>query len=405
MSSDLLKEFGKLENEPWAEPQSQSGNADYNAEEEEFGEFQEPETQGNGSDHRFGPAKEVGSHVRSVDIANVEATNSYALSWELKGPQKFHSQPEPTITPRKQVSSHVNVENSAWSGFEDESVLFDAESMPPSHKPPPHKRMVEKALSPAPQIDIDDQFDAWEPEDTPQTMVPAKTPRAQKATPTDHTEAVDGSERVKPAGTGPPPANIPPPSILLSLSATFLSSIPDKIKNTLTADYEELDQLRIDKLRHLISILYSIARIASGRRLRWKRDIILSQSMKIGPAGKQGGMKLTGIDKTESRREDQEVAEVFSIWKRQVGPLRSMLAMANAHLPGHGLIVPEISENLPVRAGKPREGALTAPKACFLCGLKRDERVSKIDVDVQDSFGEWWTEHWGHVDCVEFWNE
>ena len=143
----------------------------------------------------------------------------------------------------------------------------------------------------------------------------------------------------------------------------------------------------------------------AGRKLRWKRDNFLSQSMKIGPAsGKTSGMKLVGVDKAETSKEDQEAAEALVAWKQQVGPLRSTVSMINVHLPGGGLSFPDISAAMPIRVAKSSEGALTAPKCCFLCGIKRDERVAKVDVDVEDSFGEWWTEHWGHKDCVTFWS-
>lgn len=142
----------------------------------------------------------------------------------------------------------------------------------------------------------------------------------------------------------------------------------------------------------------------AGRKLRWKRDNILSQSMKIGTAsGKTSGMKLAGVDKAETRREDQEAAEALRAWKQQVGPLRSTISMISTHLPGSGFSLPDIAEAMPIRVVKPSEGAVTAPKCCFLCGIKRDERVAKVDVDVEDSFGEWWREYWGHIDCVAFW--
>jgi hypothetical protein len=35
----------------------------------------------------------------------------------------------------------------------------------------------------------------------------------------------------------------------------------------------------------------------------------------------------------------------------------------------------------------------------------RDERVANVDAHVEDSFGEWWTEHWGHLECRLFWEE
>ncbi len=50
-------------------------------------------------------------------------------------------------------------------------------------------------------------------------------------------------------------------------------------------------------------------------------------------------------------------------------------------------------------------GALTDKKACFLCGLKREERVIGVDGEVEDSFGEWWVEYWGHRGCVNWWIE
>ena len=207
------------------------------------------------------------------------------------------------------------------------------------------------------------------------------------------------------------PANIPPPSTLLSLTATLFQSLPAEIKTLLaawktsTGQSTDIDQATLDQVKLQLSFTRAIARIIAGRKLRWKRDIRLSQSMKIGPAqaGKLGGMKLTGIDRTESRREDQEAAEVVRIWKQQVGSLRASVASAKAHHSGTDLAIPEITEMMPVRALKGSEGAHTAPKCCLLCGLKREERVEKVDVNVEDSFGEWWTEHWGHYECRKFW--
>ena len=208
-----------------------------------------------------------------------------------------------------------------------------------------------------------------------------------------------------------PPTNIPPPSTLLSLTATLLQSLPPEIKTLLAAwktspgQSAEIGQATLDQVKLQLSFTRAIARIIAGRKLRWKRDTLLSQSVKIGPAqaGKSGGMKLTGIDRMESRREDQEAAEVVGIWKQHVGSLRASVANAKVHHPGSDLTIPEIAEMMPVRAMKQSEGALTAPKCCLLCGLKREERVEKVDVNVEDSFGEWWTEHWGHYECKVFW--
>lgn len=156
----------------------------------------------------------------------------------------------------------------------------------------------------------------------------------------------------------------------------------------------------IEFLRAYILLATVGARIISGRKLRWKRDTLLSQAMKIGPAaaGGKGGMKLTGVDKAEITREDREVAEFVRIWKEQVGRLRSAIAAANSSLHDYQahLVVPEINETMPIKTAIMAEGALQAPKSCSLCGLKRDERIQKVDTQVEDSFGEWWVEHWGH---------
>jgi hypothetical protein len=54
--------------------------------------------------------------------------------------------------------------------------------------------------------------------------------------------------------------------------------------------------------------------------------------------------------------------------------------------------------------GRSEEGAIKASHPCALCALKRDERILRVDEgDVNDSFGEWWTEHWGHTGCRIFW--
>lgn len=211
----------------------------------------------------------------------------------------------------------------------------------------------------------------------------------------------------------PPPSNVPPPSILLLLIIGIFQFMLVDVKNMVaeanpsTDPNSWLDQQSIDKINKRFSIARAAARIIAGRRLRWRRDSRLSQSMKIGPAnsGRSGGMKLTGLDRTENRREDGEVEEAVRTWKQQMGSLRAVVATANSRQPSLQFLIPEISEKMVIRTGKASEGAMFAPSCCFLCGLKREERVEKVDVQVEDSFGEWWTDHWGHVDCRVFWEE
>ena len=210
-----------------------------------------------------------------------------------------------------------------------------------------------------------------------------------------------------------PPSNIPPPSVLLALFPSLFQTLPNEIK-ALFLDPEDasesrnyVDHTRMNGMKMCLSVATVAARIIGGRALRWKRDTHLSQSMRVGPAhaGRVGGMKLTGLDKTEMLRENREVLEVVRVWKQQVGKVRSAVTSANSQLVGSTFKVPALSENLPVRTAKAIEGAISTSNSCVLCGLKREERLDKVDVAVEDSFGEWWTEHWGHRECRFFWEE
>ncbi|KAL2074374.1 hypothetical protein VTL71DRAFT_8152 [Oculimacula yallundae] len=249
--------------------------------------------------------------------------------------------------------------------------------------------------------------------------MPSETPAVKSSKPTTGIEAdawawdtVDGVVAVAPTANEAPPTNIPPPSIILSLfqplfdlpQSSLFKAVADKpfsLKNRIISDPST-----IFFLRAYLLIATVAARIIAGRKLRWKRDSLLSQAMKIGPAaaGGKGGMKLTGVDKSEVIREDREAADVVRVWKDQLGRLRSAIAVANTSLKDTSshLAIPEISEVMHVKA---QEGGMTAPKQCLICGLKREERITKVDVDVEDSFGEWWVDHWGHRACKNFWQE
>ena len=200
-----------------------------------------------------------------------------------------------------------------------------------------------------------------------------------------------------------PPSNIPPPAILLTLIASLLYTLNSDLTRCLA---ETSPGLNLDmQVNTHLSVPTTAARIIAGRKPRWKRDLNLSQSMKIGPAssGKTGGMKLAGIDRSESLREDREVAEVIRLWRLCVGPFRAVITKNKQLLSGVSPTIPTISEIMSVRTAKPSEGAITAPKSCFLCGLRREERVRTVDSNVEDSFGEWWSDYWGHLTCRVFW--
>lgn len=282
----------------------------------------------------------------------------------------------------------------AWPTFE-----------PKVPKPSPYED------SPAPIAGVDEEDQWGEFADLPPQMPPKPSGGIEA-----DAWAWDAADRVAepspPSNAGPPPTNIPPPSILLALfqplfdlpqSTLFKSAAnpPFALKNRILSD-----PLTIEFLRGYLLIAVVAARIIAGRKLRWKRDTILSQAMKIGPsaAGGKGGMKLTGVDKAEVTREDREAADVVRLWKEQLGRLKSAVAVANTSLKESSshLLIPEINEVMHVKA---QDGAMSTPKPCVVCGLKRDERIAKVDVQVEDSFGEWWTEHWGHRACRNFWQE
>jgi hypothetical protein len=210
----------------------------------------------------------------------------------------------------------------------------------------------------------------------------------------------------------PPPVNIPPPSILLSIlpqllelpNATLFRPATGQPASVRSAVYSAPETASF--LRGYLALATVAARLLAGRKMRWQRDRHLAQGMAVSAAGGQRGMKLTGIDRTESAREDREAADVLAAWKSGVGKLRSAVAAVNSAQPAAGnpgtLKVPGLETTMAISTAKV---VPTAPKACVVCGLKRDERVKGVDFDVEDSFGEWWVEHWGHRACRNFWVE
>ncbi|KAK0623516.1 hypothetical protein B0T14DRAFT_516438 [Immersiella caudata] len=210
---------------------------------------------------------------------------------------------------------------------------------------------------------------------------------------------------------GPPPTNIPPPSILLSIFPQLLdlasTSLLKPVSNLPASAQQRVlsNTATVTFLHGYLTLATVAARIIAGRKQRWHRDKFLMQGMAISTAtgSKARGMKLVGVDKAQAAREDREATEVVSVWKQQVGRLRTAVAAGNAGGGADGsLKVPELSATLSAHTA---QGVPTAPKACVICGLKRDERIGKVDFDVEDSFGEWWVEFWGHRDCRNFWLE
>ncbi|KAM0318861.1 hypothetical protein ACHAO8_001339 [Botrytis cinerea] len=278
-------------------------------------------------------------------------------------------------------------------------------------KPPKAAPYVDSPAVPSIVEDIDDDWGDFSDLPAESLAISSTNPTSGIAADAWAWNAVDKvTEPTSVEPNLPPPTNIPPPSILLMLfpqlfdlpqSSLFkaVANQPFSLKNRIISDPST-----INFLRAYLLIATVAAHIIAGRKFRWKRDTHLSQGMSIGPAGGKGGMKLTGVDKAEVAREDREAEETIRVWKEQLGRLRSAVAVANTSLKdvSKHLAIPEIGDSMHVKS---QEGALTAPKACVICGLKREERVMKVDVKVEDSFGEWWIEHWGHRLCRNFWQE
>ncbi|PHH87015.1 hypothetical protein CDD83_9420 [Cordyceps sp. RAO-2017] len=202
-----------------------------------------------------------------------------------------------------------------------------------------------------------------------------------------------------------PPTNVPPPSVILSTFPELFGSgnllfKPIASQNASVKQKVLSDPKAAQYLQGYILLGSTAARVIAGRKHRWHRDKILAKSMSLSAAGSKG-MKLAGVDKTQAAREDRETADVVAAWREHVGPLRSAVAAANTAC-GANMKVPELSDKMQAQAAKM---VPTARAACLLCGLKREERIAKVDFDVEDSFGEWWVEHWGHRACKNFWLE
>ncbi|KAL4808906.1 hypothetical protein BDV18DRAFT_133455 [Aspergillus unguis] len=195
------------------------------------------------------------------------------------------------------------------------------------------------------------------------------------------------------------PTNIPPPSILMELFPQLFEQLR---KDGAEAKKNMREEEALDRVaQSIIYTLKAVARVVAGRTLRWKRDAILSQSMRIGPArsGKAGGMKLSTVNKNEDIKEQQEAVDIITMWRDRAALFNSVIQAAGKRP------VQVIVENTRVMTASASQGALKASHACALCGLKRDERIPKLDESVEDSFGEWWTDHWGHTECRQFWDD
>jgi hypothetical protein len=195
-----------------------------------------------------------------------------------------------------------------------------------------------------------------------------------------------------------PPTNVPPPGVLLSMFPALFADAQEKLFKPMAAQTLPMrnklmaETGTISYLQGYLMLVNVAAHITAGRKLRWKRDQHLSQSMRIGPASSRAtsGMKLAGLDRGENMKEEREVSDVVRVWKEQVGRVRHIVSGVNQIKANTLGVVPDLQETMPIKTLKQAEGGVPARLPCMLCGLKREERVTAMDLATDDSFGEWW---------------
>lgn len=361
----------------------------------------------------FEDADVVGSWGDEDDFGDFETSDA---------PAKGHGTPQPTAPPSRPKTVKPPAP-AAPSAAVDLLGLDDPPETTSRARPPPSPQVAPKKATPAPkapanrpaivprQESVLSNDDAWDDFETSRPSPPPPQPAiAEEAPEIDLPKDILGDLTALPSTTGVAPSNIPPPSVLLTIFPPVLTSLSQQFLHplsTLSPAQKSLFLCTAETksfLASYITLTHILAHVIAGRKSRWKRDKHLAQSMRIGPAmsGRSGGMKLTGLDRSEAGREDTEVEVVLGVWREQVGRLK--LAATAASASGARLAVPELAAVMPVRAAKASEGAIVSTQSCALCGLKREERVAKVDVAVEDSFGEWWIEGTNmHTACARFW--
>ncbi|KAJ5959848.1 uncharacterized protein N7479_006998 [Penicillium vulpinum] len=328
-------------------------------------------------------------------------------------------QPSKIVKKNQHPQPSNNQDQAAWEddSFGDWGDFADAPASQPTPKVSEKRIKPRTKLPPKPPVKSnkplastwdDDAFDDWgDFSDGPGVKPvpkskPTSTPTAPSPAPSSF---VSGS--TTPAATVRP-TNIPPPSVLLELFLDVFENLQkeaalakSQLRSLASPSSSSSNTVSTTAL-NIHNVLQSAARVIAGRSLRWKRDTILSQSMRIGPArsGKAGGMKLNSVNKQENIKEEQDAVDVITTWRERAAVFNAVLQAAGQRpIP----TVPDPSA-LKVITARADQGALKASHPCALCSLKRDERVLRVDEEnVQDSFGEWWTEHWGHTACRQFW--
>ncbi|MCJ1446030.1 MAG: hypothetical protein MMC23_006535 [Stictis urceolatum] len=381
---------------------------------DDFGDFEGPE-ESNVVPLSGTVARSVENKARDVDPVgshHIKPNASPAPAQQVGGPASFDP-----FADLEQLSHPATSTTKVTAAKDLSSRPISKGTKPMDRKAPLLGGFVTVEEHPDHNEEWDDFSTSSSRNEKPQSVEPSfkQEPEALQASKSSETSS--GNPGAKPAsGSSPanalPPTNVPPPSILIPLVSSIVHDLPEEIGNILKSheDYQgsmpAISQVLgvLTALEDRMSILKVAARVIAGRKLRWKRDNMLSQSMRISAAGRPGGMKLTGVDKAETKREDREASEFVRMWKANSGRIRGAIMKMPAQADEKPPALPYIAETIAVRTLKEKDGGIKAPKCCVLCGLKREERVDKVDGDVWDQFGEWWIDYWGHTECRNFWN-
>lgn len=286
------------------------------------------------------------------------------------------------VTPRSKENSSEPSWGEEWGDFEQIQITERPNPSPVKRQGIANPQISASTISDGPD-------EEWEPfEDGQPDPVQSAPPQSEFSRSEGKAQQIHLSRISTPRVTDRP-TNIPPPSSLLQLLSSIFESIhksnADKTKS------------KVELASKIVVVYRTASRILGGRTMRWKRDTILAQSVRIGQAGKSGGMKLASVNKSESTKEQRDSEEMIRDWSRYVHEFNSILAQAD--FPAYRM---RLAASPALKTSKDTNTSASS-KPCALCGLKRTERLSDIDVEVDDLFGEFWTEHWGHKECCEFW--
>ena len=398
MSSDLWKEFGGGQEEvvnPWAEAQVDQFAAPFQFDEDDFGDFQEPlpvltpET----------PRKPLLNPT--IEVEAYQPPSSVERHIDKKHPMQEQTTPS-SLTVPGHYSPFQTPDNPSMARAFGQAGSADSKGSA-RRRPVPARETSSESTGLVEQENDDEWADFQTANDTPTKIV--RTQTNELAT---KSSLNDSSHKTEPQ-VFERPKYVPPPSVLISQFIILIQTLPNRVETAMQswkANGGETAALEL-ALRKCLSALRVAARIIAGRKSRWIRDTTLAQSMRIGPAqgAKSGGMKLTGVDKVEVQRENSQTAEFVRMWKQRLGAIRVALAHVKIQASNKPLVLPDISESMLVGSSKSSTPVMNDRTNCCLCGLKREERVLKVDVDVWDTSGEWWSALWGHTDCRIFWEE